>query len=591
MKDNFNYNENLNMDDNLDVNNNLDSTDDFVMDEIVITPLYDDDIESDIQEEKINEDNVKDNVMDIDSNDKYIIDGEIENHDIVSEDKISMESNSDSSPRREIKKASVGKATTDNISVENGAESGKEIINEGIINEDSLNEETFSVEDLGLDEVSGYQFRDVVSEQIVTSDNKAVEELSDKNMIDNEDVDFEFDDIAPYISKNEGNITNINDKKSKKSNSKKAKDKKNKVKKTSKFKKLPKWAQVACIMVLCLAFIVGGTTVAYNTVLAGLVNFKDFSKAEEQEEQFDTEDTLSENEDIEVVEAEEFNWDIINGNSKYDPNIYNILIIGGDNASSTGYRGNSDTLIIVSIDKNTKKIKLSSIMRDTYVPIPNHSANKINSAFATGGVPLAKQTIEDNFKITIDSTVVINYTTFRKVIDKLGGVDDVVINEKEARFINSECRKKGARSDLSAGTVHLNALQTLNFARIRKITSDVYGHDDFGRTARQRFIMNQLFKKYKDLSYTELAQLASVVLGELEVDQTLKKDMFLLLQVVLKFETDTLEEFRLPIDDAFSFAGVPIPGSGRTMSVVKIDDYWKENVDALHMFIYGDADY
>ena len=598
MKDNFNYDENLNMDDNLNMNinshvndslnmddnldNNLGSNDDFVMDEIVITPLYDDDIESGIQEEKINDDNV----MDIDSNDKYIIDGEIANHDVVYEDKISMESNSDSSPRREIKKTSVGKATTDNILVENGAESGKEILNE-----DSLNEETFSVEDLGLDEVSGYQFRDVVSEQIVTSDNKAVEELSDKNMIDNEDVDFEFDDIAPYISKNDGNVTDINDKKSKKSNSKKAKDKKNKVKKVSKFKKLPKWAQVACIMVICLAFIVGGTTVAYNTVLAGLVNFKDFSNAEEQEEQFDTEDTLSDNEDIEVVEAEEFNWDIINGNSKYDPNIYNILIIGGDNASSTGYRGNSDTLIIVSIDKNTKKIKLSSIMRDTYVPIPNHSANKINSAFATGGVPLAKQTIEDNFKITIDSTVVINYTTFRKVIDKLGGVDDVVINEKEARFINSECRKKGARSDLSAGTVHLNALQTLNFARIRKITSDVYGHDDFGRTARQRFIMNQLFKKYKDLSYTELAQLASVVLGELEVDQALKKDMFLLLQVVLKFETDTLEEFRLPIDDAFSFAGVPIPGSGRTMSVVKIDDYWKENVDALHMFIYGDVDY
>ena len=134
-------------------------------------------------------------------------------------------------------------------------------------------------------------------------------------------------------------------------------------------------------------------------------------------------------------------------------------------------------------------------------------------------------------------------------------------------------------------------MQALNFARIRKINSDIYGHDDFGRTARQRFIMNQLFKKFKDLSYTELAQLATVVLGELEVDKALKKDMFLLLQVVLKFETDKLEEFRLPVDDGYSFAGVPIPGAGSTMSVVKIDDYWQKNVDALHMFIYGDVDY
>lgn len=453
-----------------------------------------------------------------------------------------------------------------------------------------------SIDNISLEDTN-YQFRDVASDDIFEefASNEGISEVEPKNMTDNENVDFEFDDIAPYISKNASNSEeNKDDKHSKKakkktSNSKKIKD--GKKTKQSRFKRLPKWAQVACVILICLAFVAGGSMVAYNTVLAGLVNFKDFSEADEQEEQFDTEETLGDEDNIEVVEADDFNWDIIKGNSKYDPNIYNILIIGGDNASSTGYRGNSDTLIIVSIDKNTKKIKLSSIMRDTYVPIPDHRDNKINSAFATGGVPLAKKTIEENFKITIDSTVVINYTTFVKVINKLGGIDDVTINEKEANFINSETRKKGKRSNLSAGTVHLNAVQALNFARIRKINSDIYGHDDFGRTARQRFILNQLFKKYKDLSYTELAKLASMALGDLEVDQNLKKDMFLLLQVVLKFDTESLDEFRLPVDDGYTLASVPIPGSGRNMSVVKIDDYLQKNIDALHMFIYGDVDY
>ena len=449
-----------------------------------------------------------------------------------------------------------------------------------------------SIDKLSLEDTN-YQFREVASDDIFAElvSNEGVSELEHKNMINDDNVDFEFDDIAPYISKN-NSVSEINKdgKQSKKSKKKESNTKKAKAKK-SKFKKLPKWAQVACIVLICLAFVAGGSIVAYNTVLAGLVNFKDFSEAEEQEEQFDTEETLGDEEDVEVVEAEDFNWDIIKGSSKYDPNIYNILIVGGDNASTSGFRGNSDTLIIVSIDKNTKKIKLSSIMRDTYVPIPNHRDNKINSAFATGGVPLVKQTIEENFKITIDSTVVINYTTFKTVIEKLGGVDDVTINQKEANFINSETRKNGKRSNLSAGTVHLNATQALNFARIRKINSDIYGHDDFGRTARQRFILNQLFKKYKNLSYTELAKLATTVLGELEVDQTLKKDMFLLLQVVLKFNTESLDEFRLPIDDGYTFASVPIPGSGRNMSVVKIDDHLQENIDALHMFIYGDCDY
>jgi len=403
----------------------------------------------------------------------------------------------------------------------------------------------------------GHKFVDVEKEEA----KKATKEAEGED----KDMDLISDDIAPYISKMES----TSKKKGKKSSHKKV------------------WMRIGIIAAVFA--LIGTSAFLVIQSIANKINFTDFSDTVEQEEQFDTESVLSDN--AEVVKVSEFNWDMIKGDPTYDENIYNILIIGGDIAGTKDARGNSDTLIIVSIDKNTKRIKLSSIMRDTYVPIPGYSDNKINSAYATGGVPLVKQVIEENFKVTIDSTVVVNYSTFVKAIQKLGGVKGVELNYSEARFINRECGKQGHSSDLTEGTHDLDAYQALHFARIRKISSDIYGSDDFGRTARQRYVINQLFKQYKDLNYAQLAGVLTSVMGELEVDEVLKKDLFLLAQVALKFDAETLDEFRLPMDDAYSFASVPIPGSGQNMSVVRIDDYWQTNVDELHRFIYGTTEY
>ena len=422
--------------------------------------------------------------------------------------------------------------------------------------------------------IVGPKFKDI-SEVIDEATDEAIDEtesekMEDKSLVDS-DIDFSTDDIAPYISKND-DITI-----------------KNNTRKKNFFRDNKKALVRVGIIAASFAIILSSVIFIAQKVIADNVNFTDFSDTVAQEEQFDTENVLDEN--AEVVQASEFNWDMIKGNPTYDENIYNILIIGGDIAGKKDARGNSDTLIIVSIDKNTKKIKLSSIMRDTYVPIPGYRDNKINSAYATGGVPLIKQVIEENFKVTIDSSVVVNYSTFVKVMDKLGGVKDVILNSKEARFINRECNKHGISSNLTEGTHDLNANQALHFARIRKINSDVYGNDDFGRTARQRFVINQLFQQYKNLNYAQLAGVLTSVMGELEIDEVLKKDIFLLAQVALKFNTDAFEEFRFPMDNAYSFASVPLPGTNLNMSVVKIDDYWQTNVDALHEFIYGTTQY
>lgn len=448
---------------------------------------------------------------------------------------------------------------------------------------DESSEEEISISDESVEEqyvidgeivdnsgIVGPKFKDIdeVIDEATQEEKEAT--MEDKSLVD-PDIDFNADDIAPYISKTDDITVNKNKKKD------------------NFFVNNKKIFVKIGIIAACFVIVISSIVFIAQKVIADNVNFTDFSDTVAQEEQFDTESVLDEH--AEVVQTSEFNWDMIKGNPTYDENIYNILIVGGDIAGKKDARGNSDTLIIVSIDKNTKKIKLSSIMRDTYVPIPGYRDNKINSAYATGGVPLIKQVIEENFKVTIDSSVVVNYTTFVKVIDKLGGVKDVVLNSREARFINRECNKHGISSNLKEGTYDLNANQALHFARIRKINSDVYGHDDFGRTARQRFVINQLFKQYKNLNYAQLAGILTSVMGELEIDEVLKKDIFLLAQVALKFNADSLDEFRLPMDNAFSFASVPLPGTNQNMSVVKIDNYWQTNVDALHEFIYGTTEY
>ena len=258
--------------------------------------------------------------------------------------------------------------------------------------------EEVKLEDISKGDIS-YQFSNVASEHV----DKELSKEDKEELVDSEDDDFDFDEIAPIILK-ESQEDLIN--KSKKKKEKKLKEKKVKANKPSRWSRMSRRSKVATIIGVCMLSVVCGLVIAFNTVFGGV--FKDFSKADAQKEKFDTSKQFK-GEDIEVVEADEFNWDVIKGDSTYDENVYNILLLGGDNAKTTGTRGNSDTIMIVSIDKNTKKIKVTSIMRDTYVQIPGYRDNKINSAFATGGVPLIKETIEENFKITIDSTVVLNY--------------------------------------------------------------------------------------------------------------------------------------------------------------------------------------
>ena len=166
-------------------------------------------------------------------------------------------------------------------------------------------------------------------------------------------------------------------------------------------------------------------------------------------------------------------------------NIKNIAFFGID--AEDGQAGRSDAIIILTIDSTHKKLKLTSIMRDSYVNIEGHGMDKINHAYAFGGPELAIQTINTNFGLNIEDFVSVNFSSLPKIIDLLGGVD-INITAEEVPHIQG--------IDIE-GPHTLTGEQALSYSRIRYATGG-----DFVRTDRQRTVLNSLLSKFSQMPVT-----------------------------------------------------------------------------------------
>jgi len=172
-----------------------------------------------------------------------------------------------------------------------------------------------------------------------------------------------------------------------------------------------------------------------------------------------------------------------------------VLLLGVDYDSEGTSR--SDTMIVASVGP-LGQVRLTSILRDTWVDIPGHKPNKINAAYRFGGPELAMETVNAAFGLDIDQYAVISLRTFPMLIDALGGVD-LNVTEAEMAEVNANLaatrrilQKSGVdTSDLTVWgeNVHLTGAQALSFARIRSIGSD------YARTSRQRQVLEAMLRQ------------------------------------------------------------------------------------------------
>lgn len=216
--------------------------------------------------------------------------------------------------------------------------------------------------------------------------------------------------------------------------------------------------------------------------------------------------------------------------SPYNNSVINIALFGVD--SDDGSTGRSDSIIIATIDTIHKKLKLTSIMRDSYVNISGIGNDKINHAYAFGGPQLAIKTLNENFDLNIQDFVAVNFDSLPKIIDMLGGVT-VDVTEEEVSHIS------GINS---AGTYNLTGAQALAYSRIRYATGG-----DYVRTERQRTILTKMYEKILSINPTQYTSLLSEGLSMLQTSLDYSKILELGTEV-LKMGVTTLEQERFPLD-------------------------------------------
>lgn len=181
--------------------------------------------------------------------------------------------------------------------------------------------------------------------------------------------------------------------------------------------------------------------------------------------------------------------------------IRNILLLGVDSFDG---RGRSDAIMILTIDQTKRQIKLSSIMRDSYVRIDGHGMDKINHAYAFGGVRLALKTINSNFRMNIKEFAVVNFSQLPKMVDAVGGIP-MELSRREA--VHMGLGNEG-------GFYQLSGAQALQFSRIRKIDSD------FVRTSRQRRVLRAILSKLMDLPPSRIPGAADKLLPLIRTTMT-----------------------------------------------------------------------
>ena len=255
--------------------------------------------------------------------------------------------------------------------------------------------------------------------------------------------------------------------------------------------------------------------------------------------------------------------------------ITNILLVGADKRESWKEAGRSDSVMILTIDQEHKQLKLTSLMRDMYIEIPDYGNNRFNAAYSYGGISLLYRTIAKNFGIKADGYAIVDFAAFKEVVNTIGGVE-VELTDAEYKYLTTAYAKtKGSVKEVQPGLNVLNGEQALAYTRIRQ---DIKA--DFGRTERQRTVLQSVFTKAKSMSISELLVLAEKILPSIATDLT-NEEITSYVMGILTMGITTFEQFRLPVD--YSFKDQTING----MQVLVLD--LQRNREALQQFIFTEV--
>ncbi len=275
--------------------------------------------------------------------------------------------------------------------------------------------------------------------------------------------------------------------------------------------------------------------------------------------------------------------------------IVNIALFGIDSRDTKSFEGLSDSIMILSANTETKKIKITSVMRDSLVPIEydgKTTYNKINYAYSKGGPELAVKTLNKCFGLDISEYATVNFYGMADIIDAVGGIEATVTKGELTcknhlnSLVEEQCEYMGISPSKhyvkNPGKQLLNGIQAVAYARIRYAATENGTANDQGRTERQRYVMEQLFNKATTLSKTQYISLAKALIPCSETSLSYGDIISLATSILL--DSPTFEQTRIPLDE-YQMPTKKIPKVG---SNVYYDIDYASKV--LHAFIYDDVD-
>lgn len=268
-------------------------------------------------------------------------------------------------------------------------------------------------------------------------------------------------------------------------------------------------------------------------------------------DEFDVEGNQEGAETLETVDASDVvleTVDVLEGD------MINIMLIGQDRRPGED-RARSDSMILVTLNKEKNSIQLTSFMRDLYVQIPGYMDNRLNAAYRYGGTDLMNETFKINFGLEIDGNVMVDFDEFTNIIEILGGVT-LEMSSAEAKYMNN-----ASDNHFKAGINYLNAEDALTFTRMRYAAGG-----DYGRTDRQRRVIMAIANSFRDADLVTIFNVIDKVLPHIVTNLTDAQ--------IIEYATTGLsilgnggqmETLRIPQDDAHYNASI------RGMSVLVPD--------------------
>lgn len=259
-------------------------------------------------------------------------------------------------------------------------------------------------------------------------------------------------------------------------------------------------------------------------------------------DEFDTNENQEGMETLETVDASDVVFETVD---VLEGEMINIMLIGQDRRPGED-RARSDSMILVTLNKDKNTIQLTSFMRDLYVQIPGYLDNRLNAAYRYGGTQLMNQTFKVNFGLEIDGNVMVDFDEFTEIIRIVGGVT-LEISSAEAKYMNSRSNNK-----FSSGSNYFNAEDALTFTRMRYAAGG-----DYGRTDRQRRVLMAIANSFREADLVTIFNVIDQVLPHIVTNLSEAQ--------ILEYATTGLgilgnggkmETLRIPQDDAHYNASI-----------------------------------